>query len=148
MMAPMRRLFGSTDNQVHLGLLLLRLGMGAAFIVHGVPKLQAGPEGWTKYGGAVGNFGIDFGHQAFGLMAGLAEAGGGLLLILGLLTRLACIPLILTMVVAATGHVMRGDGFSDYSHAVEAGVVFLALLVSGAGRYSLDNKLAGPRSWS
>ena len=144
----MRRLFGSTDNQIHIGLLLLRLGIGAAFIGHGLPKLQAGPDGWARYGGAVGNFGIDFGYQAFGLLAGLAEAGGGLLLILGLLTRLACIPLFITMVVAATGHIARGDGFSGISHPIEAGIVFLAILIMGAGRYSLDAKLAGPRSWS
>jgi len=144
----MRGLFGSTENQTHLGLLLLRLGIGASFIVHGLPKLQAGPEGWAKYGKAVGNLGIDFGYQTFGLLAGIAEAGGGLLLILGLMTRLACVPLLLTMVVAASGHLARGEGFAGAAHAMEAGVVFLALLVSGAGRYSLDHKMSRPQSYS
>lgn len=144
----MRRLFGSTDNQLNFGLLVLRLGIGAAFIVHGLPKLQAGPEGWAKTGHAVSNLGIDFGYQAFGLMAGLAEAGGGLLLILGLFTRLACIPMLITMIVATASALSHGEGFGGAAHPLEDGVVFLALLITGAGRYSLDHKLAGPPSWS
>ncbi len=143
----MRRLFGSTENQFHLGLLILRLGIGAAFIAHGLPKLQAGPEGWARTGKAVGNLGIDFGHQVFGLMAGLAEGGGGLLIMLGLFTRFAAIPMLFTMIVALTGHLSKGQGFKDWAHAAEAGVVFLALLVTGAGRYSLDHKLSRPTSF-
>jgi putative oxidoreductase len=80
-------------------------------------------------------------------MAGLAEAGGGLLLILGLFTRLACIPMLVTMIVALSGPLSRGEGFMGAAHALEDGVVFLALLITGAGRYSLDGKLAGPTSW-
>lgn len=143
----MRGFFASSDSQLNLGLLVLRIGIGAAFIAHGVPKLMGGPEGWARTGKAVGNLGIDFGYQAFGLAAGLAEAGGGLLIILGLFTRLACLPMLFTMIVAATGHLSRGEGFGGAAHAIEDGVVFLALLVMGAGRYSLDNKLSRPRSW-
>lgn len=148
MLTAMRRLFASTDSQLHFGLLVLRLFIGAAFIAHGLPKLLGGPDRWTRLGGALGNFGIDFGHQAFGLLAGLAEAGGGLLLVLGLFTRLACIPLLITMIVAASQHLSRGEGFMGAAHAIEDGIIFLALLITGAGRYSLDRKLAGPQSWS
>ena len=147
MMPPMRRFFGSTDNQVHFGILVLRLGIGAAFIAHGVPKLQAGPEGWAKWGHAVSSLGIDFGYQTFGLLSGIAEAGGGLLLILGLLTRLACLPMLATMIVATAMALSSGQGFGGAAHAIEDGVVLLALLITGAGRYSIDNKLAGPPSW-
>src|SRR6266545_3109259 len=143
----MRGLFRSTDGQLHFGLLVLRVGIGAAFIAHGLPKLQGGPEAWLKYGHAVGNLGIDFAHQTFGLMAGLAEAGGGLLLILGLFTRLACIPMLVTMIVAMSGPLVHGEGFVSAAHALEDGVVFLALLITGAGRFSLDAKLGGPTSW-
>ncbi len=144
----MRRLFGSTENQFHLGLLILRLGIGASFIAHGLPKLQAGADGWARTGKAVGNLGIDFGHQAFGLMAGLAEAGGGLLIMLGLFTRFAAIPMLCTMIVATTSHLSKGQGFKDWSHAAEVGVVFLALAITGAGRYSLDHKLSRSTSYS
>jgi putative oxidoreductase len=144
----MRRLFGSTENQLHLGLLILRLGLGAAFMAHGIPKLMSGAEGWAKYGEAVDNLGIHFGHRAFGVMAGLSEAGGGLLILLGLFTRLACLPMIFTMVVATTMHLKHGQGFGGAAHAIEDGVALLALLITGAGRYSLDHKLSRPRSWS
>jgi putative oxidoreductase len=140
----MPRFLGSSDRQAHLGLLIIRLGLGAAFIAHGLPKLMAGPEKWPQLGAAVSSFGIDVGHQVFGLAAGLAEAGGGLLLILGLLTRLVCIPLLFTMAVAVSFHLGRNEGFVGASHAVEAGVVFLALLIAGPGRYSLDGRMAGP----
>ncbi|HTE50671.1 MAG TPA: DoxX family protein [Kofleriaceae bacterium] len=144
----MRRLFGSSDSQIHLGLLVLRLGIGAAFMAHGIPKLRMGPEGWTQIGQAVGQLGVHSGYQVFGLLAGLAEAVGGLLLVLGLFTRLACIPMLFTMVVAITGHISGGEGFQGAAHAIEDGVVFLTLLITGAGRYSVDAKLAGPPSWS
>jgi putative oxidoreductase len=144
----MRRFFRSTDNQLNLGLLVLRLGIGAAFIAHGYPKLRGGSALWERVGGAVGELGIDFGHQAFGLAAALAETGGGVLLILGLFTRLASVAMLGTMVVAVTGHLAGGEGFKGASHALEAGIVFLSLLIMGAGRFSLDHKLAGrPQSW-
>src|SRR5687768_6111741 len=107
----MRRLFGSTENQFHLGLLVLRIGIGAAFIAHGLPKLM-NSENWARLGSAVSKVGIDFGHETFGMLAGVSEAGGGLLLILGLFTRLACLPLLITMAVAAMTHLSRGEGFS------------------------------------
>jgi putative oxidoreductase len=144
----MRGLFGSTDRQVHLGLLVLRVGLGAAFMAHGIPKLMSGPEGWVHQGEAVSNLGIHFGHQAFGLMAGLAEAGGGLCLLLGLFTRLACLPMLFTMIVATTMHLKHGQGFGGAAHPIEDGVALLALLVAGAGRYSLDHKLSRPQGWS
>jgi putative oxidoreductase len=144
----MRRLFGSTENQFHLGLLFLRLGFGAAFIAHGLPKLQGGSERWAKLGEAVSKLGITSGYEVFGLMAGIAEAGGGLLLILGLFTRLAVLPMMGVMAVAVTGHIQGGEGFAGAAHAIESGVVFFALLITGAGRYSLDYKLSRPHEWS
>lgn len=148
MMPAMRRLFGSTDSQLHFGLLVLRLGIGAAFVAHGVPKLRLGPEGWTQLGQAVSQLGIHSGYQVFGILAGLAEAVGGLFLALGLLTRLVCVPMLFTMIVAIAGHYARGEGFMGASHAIEVGIVLLALLITGAGRYSMDARLAGPPRWS
>ena len=44
-------------------------------------------------------------------------------------------------VVAAISHLSRGDGLSGASHAIELGIVFLSLILIGAGKYSLDEKL-------
>jgi putative oxidoreductase len=120
------------------GLLLLRLGLGGAFVVHGTPKLLGGPETWQALGGAMTNLGVHFAPALWGLAAALSEAGGGLLLALGLLFRPACAALLATMGVALAMHFGKGDSFLVYSHALEDGVVFLALLIAGPGRLSLD----------
>jgi putative oxidoreductase len=126
-----------------LGLLVLRLGMGLMFVTHGWPKMLGGPEKWEALGGAMAHLGVDFGHQLFGLAAALAEFLGGVLLALGLGTRVAALFLLATMVVAATMHLAEGDGLKGASHAIEAGVVFAALALTGAGRFSVDRRIRG-----
>jgi putative oxidoreductase len=125
-----------------IGLLILRLGIGLMFLIaHGGPKLMGGTEMWTQVGGAMGNFGISFAPTFWGFMASAAEGIGGLCLVLGLGTRVAAALMAFTMMVAATMHLSKGDGLAGSSHAIELGVVFLALVFLGAGRYSLDAKL-------
>ncbi|MFD1185762.1 DoxX family protein [Pontibacter rugosus] len=125
----------------HFGLLLLRVGIGIMFILHGWPKLAGGPERWEMIGQSMQSLGIDFAPTFWGFMAGFAEAAGGLLLALGLLFRPACFLLVLTMLVATTKHATAGDGFAGYSHALEAGILFFSLLFIGPGKYSLDHKM-------
>ncbi len=120
------------------GLLLLRLGIGAMFVLHGLPKLQGGPEKWTQLGGAMQYLGIGFMPLAWGLAAALSEFLGGILLVLGVLFRPACLFLTATMAVAATMHLGKGDGLMGASHAIELGILFLSLLFIGPGRYSID----------
>jgi putative oxidoreductase len=120
---------------------ILRVGIGLMFIAHGVPKLLGGPPMWTQLGGAMQNFGIAFAPAAWGLAAALAEAVGGLALALGFGTRLAAAALLATMIVASGLHLAQGEGFAGASHALEDGVVFLAFLIAGPGRHSLDEHL-------
>lgn len=121
------------------GLLLLRLGLGAMFVVvHGWPKLVAGAPAWKKVGGAMGNLGIHFAPEMWGLLAALAEFGGGILLVLGLLFRPACGAMAFTMAVAATMHFKAEGTLAAASHPIELGIVLIALLFIGPGRYSLD----------
>lgn len=120
-----------------LGLLLLRVGLGGMFLFHGLPKLLGGPARWESLGRATRAFGLDFAPTLFGLMAAIAEAGGGLCLALGILFRPALGLLITTMIVAAATHLDRGEGFGKASHAIEAAIVFASLLLIGPGRYVL-----------
>lgn len=121
------------------GLLLLRVGLGFMFaFVHGWPKLIAGPAKWTELGGAMRHLGINFAPEIFGLMAALAEFGGGILLILGLLFRPACAALTFTMIVAAVMHLKLQGTLFAAAHPIELGIVFLALIFIGPGRFSLD----------
>lgn len=123
------------------GLLLLRVGIGLLFTIHGYPKLIGGPETWTAVGGAMGQLGIHAAPTVWGFLAAVAEAVGGQLLAVGLFFRVACVLLLGTMVVATIQHLSLGDDFNTYSHALEAAVLFAGLLFVGPGRYSVDQLL-------
>lgn len=131
----------SDDRSLQWGWFILRLGYGMMFIGHGAPKAFGGPDKWEQLGGSMELLGIGFGHSVWGFLAGLAEFGGGICLVLGLFTRAAAVLLLATMLVAATRHIMNGDPFSAVSHPIEAAVVFLAILIAGPGRISLDSRL-------
>jgi len=133
-------IFGSLGKYRNSGLLIIRLGLGAMFILHGYPKLLGGPDSWTSIGGAMQNIGIKFFPIFWGLMAALTETLGGFLLIIGLAFRPACLLLFFTMVIATLMHFSKGDDINVASHAIEAGIVFLGLMFIGPGKYSVDKK--------
>ena len=121
------------------GLLIMRAGVGAVFFyVHGLPKVLAGAAMWGKLGAAMGNLGVHFLPTLWGFMAASAEFGGGLFLLLGLLTRPAAAILAFDMIVAAVMHLTMGQGMEAASHAIEIFFFSLGLIFTGAGRYSLD----------
>ena len=125
----------------HLGLLLLRIGLGIMMIMHGAPKLFGGPDQWASIGEATQFLGISFAPMFFGFMAASAEFFGGIMLILGLYFAPALILLILNMIVATSYHLGSGDGLMGASQAIELGIVFVSLLFIGPGRYSLDARM-------
>jgi putative oxidoreductase len=129
----------STSKHIDIGLLIMRIGLGLMFIFfHGWAKITGGPERWEKVGAAIGNFGIDLAPQFWGFMAAVSEFGGGLCLILGLLFRPATALMLITMIVAASSHIAKGQGIQGASHAIEVGFAILGLLVIGPGKFSLD----------
>lgn len=123
-----------------LGLLILRVGLGAMFMVHGVPKLMGGVEMWKGVGGAMSNLGVTSVPAVWGFLAACSEAVGGACLVLGLAFRPACIAMAFTMGVATLFHLKKGDGIQVASHAIESGIVFLSLILIGPGKYSMDRK--------
>lgn len=126
------------EKSLHIGLLILRVGIGIAMIFHGYPKLLGGPQRWEAVGSAVKYLGINFGHQVFGFMAGLIETIGGLMLIIGLFHLPITFLLFSTLVVALISRINLSDGFLGFAHPLEVAIIFLALLVSGPGYFSLD----------
>lgn len=125
-----------SEDKSDWGLLVLRVGIGIAFMVHGYPKVfMGGAAGLAKGLAAAG---IPGGIAA-AYLAGIAEFFGGIALILGILTRPNTAVLAFTMLVALWFHLSKGDAFIKYSHALESCILFVALLISGPGRFSLDH---------
>jgi putative oxidoreductase len=125
-----------------VGLLILRVVVGAAFVFHGWYKMQSP-------GGALGWMGPE--APVPGPLQGLAvlaEFGGGLALILGLLTPLAALGIAGTMIVAlAMVHLPHGDPFvgqpGKLSFELAAGYLatMILFLLIGPGILSLDGLL-------
>jgi putative oxidoreductase len=130
-------MIGRLQKYRDTGLLILRIGFGGMYLWHGWPKLSGGPERWTKLGGAMGNFGIDFFPAFWGFLAACAEFFGGLCLIFGVFFGWAGLLMAATMLVAATSHFSRGEGLRGAAHAVENGIVLISLVFIGPGKYSL-----------
>lgn len=116
-----------------LGLLALRLGVGGMLLFqHGLPKLLSFSE-------KVGTFAdpIGVGRAASLTLAIFAEAVCSGLIMLGLGTRAAAIPVAVTMLVAAFA-VHGDDPFEKKELALLYLVPALTLIAAGPGRWSLD----------
>ena len=129
---------GIVKDRINVGLLLLRVFSGYLILVnHGFGKITAGPSRWEKLGGAMESFGIDFFPTFWGFMASFSESFCGLFLVLGIFTIPASFLLSVTMFVAAYGHVIDGE---NAEKAFVFGAIFLAVMIMGPGKYSLDRK--------
>ncbi len=121
-----------------LGLLVLRVVVGAIFAAHGAQKIFE-----YTLPGTIGSFagmGVPLPEIAAPLVA-FVELIGGVLLALGLFTRPVGILLAIDMVVALVAvHLPAGlwVGEGGYEFVAVLGVAALALAITGAGRFSLD----------
>jgi putative oxidoreductase len=126
------------------GLFLIRAILAVVFIYHGSQKLFGwfggyGIEGTT---GFMASIGIPF-PTFSALIAGATEFFGGIILLLGTGTRLAAIPMAVTMLVAIatalSGFDVRTGGME---YALTLGVILLALALLGPGRFTASNLVA------
>jgi putative oxidoreductase len=137
------------DMKTSIGLLVLRLGAGGFMALHGWGKVKMVAQGqFDQFGDPIG-----LGPAASLVLAALAEFLCAILVILGVGTRLAALPVVFTMAVAAFvvhradpwttggGYARFVAGESNMPLSKEPAllflVVFLALALAGAGRYSL-----------
>ena len=118
---------------VDFALFILRLGVSALMLTHGYPKLM------NLLAGEPYSFASIFGMSAVLslILAVFAEFVCSLLLIAGFLTRLAAVPLIGTMAVAAF-YVHRDDPFSTKEKALLFLLIYIVLLLTGGGKFSID----------
>jgi putative oxidoreductase len=128
---------GFLDGAPAVGLLFLRLIAGIGMVLHGQGKIQT-PFSWMGPDAPVPGI-----LQA---LAALSEVGGGLALIFGFLTPLACLGIMSTMFVAALKHIQEGGSFigkGSYELPALYFVIALTLLLTGPGVLSLDKALFG-----
>jgi putative oxidoreductase len=124
--------------------ILIRFMVGAVFLSEGIQKFLF-PEHLGA--GRFEKIGIPF-HEFFGSFVGAFEIVCGVLILVGLLTRLASTPLIIIMLVAIAttkAEILAQKGFWEMLHgsrtdwAMLLGSIFL--LINGSGSWSLDKRL-------
>ncbi len=132
-----------TETANSIGLLILRVGMGALMLPSGITKLKWLREG-TEFGDPIG-----LGPQLSLILVVAAEFLGSIGVMLGFATRLAAFGIAFTMGVAAfVAHAndpwLMGPGVAvSKQPALMFLVPFLALVFTGAGMYSVDAYLFG-----
>ena len=130
----MKKLFSSkySDISISFSLLLLRLTLGGLMIPHGVQKLMRFAAKSSTFSDP---FGI--GSPTSMALAIFAELFCAVFIVVGLMTRLASIPLIVAMSVAVF-YSHQGKIFGEGEHAALYLGGFIALLFAGPGKYSMD----------
>ncbi|HMG15924.1 MAG TPA: DoxX family protein [Saprospiraceae bacterium] len=131
----MKRIINTGINQGYLNIVLLivRLGVAVSMLTHGLMKLNKVLSGRPiEFADPLG-----IGQTMTFYIAIFAEVICSFLLLIGLFTRLAAIPPLITMLVII-GIVKSGHAFSDMETEFLYALVYLTLLATGAGKYSID----------
>jgi len=122
------------DRLKPLGLLVLRLALGASFIFHGYPKLNDPAHALREFAG--------YGFPTyFAYIFGILEVFGGGLLIVGLFTRGVALLLAIEVGLVLARTVLPSVGvyaFGKYEMPLLLGAMALALVTTGAGAISID----------
>jgi putative oxidoreductase len=117
---------------INFALLILRLSIGVLMLTHGVPKLVRLLDGNLKFSDPIG-----IGSTASLILTVFSEVICSVLIFLGLGTRLASIPLIITMIVII--FIVHGNNpLLSQINLLLYLLGYIALLISGSGKYSLD----------
>lgn len=124
-----------SDTQLNYALLFLRITAGILMAQHGYQKLSNFSSIEPKFMEFMGlSKSISLGLVVF------SEFFCSLLLVAGLFTRLALVPLVITMIVAVfKAH--SGDIFGDGQTAFLYLAIYVALLLKGPGKISIDSFL-------
>lgn len=132
----MNRLFNTNYNHriLDIVLLLLRVSIALLMLSHGIVKLN------TLMAGGVIQFPdpIGVGATASLCLAVFAEVFCSVLIMIGLATRLAVIPLIVTMLIAVFV-IHAADGLEKTESGLLYLMVYVFLLFAGSGSFSFDN---------
>ena len=133
------------NNKINISILLIRLVVGFVFLSEGIQKFlfqdALGIGRFTRIG-------LPFPHF-LGYFVPTFEVGCGALVLAGLFTRLASIPLTIIMLVAIASTkipILMNEGFWKMAHEARTDwsmlICSIVLLLLGAGKYSLDSYLS------
>lgn len=131
-----------SSPSVDRGLLLVRFALGLVFVMHGWQKLAV--FGVAGTAGFMASLGLPFPTlNAVAIIA--VELIGGLLLVAGAGTRIVGALLSFSMLVAVVAAHGAGGFFlpTGYEFALTMALVSLAVVLTGAGRYSVDARVFG-----
>jgi putative oxidoreductase len=126
-------LFSNKSFALDLALFVLRVSSGGIMMTHGWNKLMNFQDKSVSWPDP-----LHVGHSISLGMTVFAELFCAGLLVVGLFSRLALVPLIFLMTVAVFV-IHAGDSFGDKEHAVLFLVPYAVLFLSGPGLYSLDS---------
>ncbi|MCF6402737.1 DoxX family protein [Chitinophaga filiformis] len=131
----MSKLFTSRVNTgaVNLALLVLRVVFGGLMFTHGLSKLKGFSQMVDKFPDP-----LHVGQTVSLSLTIFAEALCAALVVVGLLTRLAAIPLVFCMVIVVFV-VMKNAPLSQMEMGILFLAAFTAILFAGPGKYSLDH---------
>lgn len=119
---------------IHIWLLVLRILSSGFMLTHGLPKLTKILNGDLSFGNPLG-----IGSGLSLLLVTFAEVGCVLLVLIGFQTRLATLPLIITMLVASF-IANWGNAFKDMELSLLYLLIYGTLFFLGAGKYAIDGK--------
>lgn len=129
------------DRLYDVGLLLFRITIACFMLTHGLPKLtMLFAEEPVQFADPLG-----MGQTTSLVLTIIAEVVCAFLIIIGLLTRIAAIPLIIAMAIAFF-YIHMADDFGTKEKAGLYLISFVLLLITGPGRYSFDNLISKRRN--
>ena len=135
-------------RSIDLAPFLVRIALAVVFIYHGYGKVFAG--GHEGIANMMEAQGMPY-PQVLGWLAALTEFGGGILLIIGFLSRVWALGLAVVMGMAIYsvhgqhGFDLRGETGTGYEYCFALGMMALAIVCGGPGAISLDRSLFGCR---
>ena len=122
------------NSITHIGLAVLRILPSLMMLTHGFPKFKKLVSGNLEFGNPIG-----IGEAPSLFLAVIGEFIAPLLIIIGYKTKFAAIPALITMLVAAF-IVHASDPFGTKEKALLYATFFIAIILLGPGKYSLDKK--------
>ena len=125
---------GNYPQKINIVLLILRIASGAFMLSHGMAKFsKLFGDDPIKFADPIG-----IGVAASLALTVFAELFCSTLLIMGLATRFAIVPLVVTMVVIVL-IVLGSDGFQKQELPLLYLIIYLSIAIAGAGKFSVDS---------